>query len=106
MNLTIIADDSAVYVDGAALAGLNLSNCNIPENVHALQWKVNIGWIEFKNEDNGHHPANQVINSLPDWADNCVAIFNNQVEINKNTAAEMQAIASANQPTTIGTMVV
>ena len=75
MNLTIINEDGAVYVDGAALAGLDLSGTGIPENVHALQWKVNLGWIEFKNEINGHHPANEAINELPDWANNCVKVY-------------------------------
>ena len=70
MNLTIIADDNAVYVDGQALAGLNLSTCGIPANVHALQWKVNLGWIEYVDNPDFTKPANEVINALPDWANN------------------------------------
>jgi hypothetical protein len=102
MNLTVINEDNAVYVDGAALAGLDLSACGIPVNVHALQWKVNLGWIEFKTEANGHHPANQVINSLPDWANNCVNVYNAKVSEN----ASMIANAKNNQPQTVGTTVV
>jgi hypothetical protein len=98
MNLTIINEDNAVYVDGAAIVGLNLQTAGIPDNVHALQWKVNLGWIEFKPE-NFHHPANEVINVLPDWANNCVTAYNAKV-------AEQQAFienAVNNQPTTTGT---
>jgi len=102
MNLTIINEDNAVYIDGAALAGLNLSACGIPVNVHALQWKVNLGWIEFKTEANGHHPANQVISSLPDWANNCVNVYNTKVAEN----ASVTANAKNNQPQTVGTTVV
>jgi hypothetical protein len=99
MNLTIINEDGAVYVDGAALAGLDLSSTGIPANVHALQWKVNLGWIEFKLDDTGHHPANQVINDLPDWANNCVTVYNRQVEAYQAAAAA----AGANQPISTGT---
>lgn len=105
-NITIINEDNAVYVDGAALAGLDLSACGIPVNVHALQWKVNLGWIEFKTEANGHHPANQVISSLPDWANNCVNAFNTQVAANQAAAVAAAEAAKNNQPKTTGTTVV
>lgn len=105
-NLTIIVDDNAVYLDGSVLTGLNLTSANIPFNVHALQWKTNIGWLEFKMKDDFTQDPNQIINELPDWANSCVAIFNNQVQINKNSAAEIQAKAAANQPKTTGTTVV
>ena len=103
MNLTIINEDNAVYVDGMALAGLNLTTTNIPENVHALQWKVNLGWVEFKDNVDGTKPANEVISKLPVWANNCVTVFNNQVAANQAAQAEAEARASQNQPTTIGT---
>ena len=54
MKLTIIVEDNAVYVDGVMKAyaplPLDLTQCGIPSNVHALQWKETAGWIEF--EDN------------------------------------------------------
>jgi hypothetical protein len=103
MNLTIINEDSAIYVDGLALARLDLSTAGIPENVHALQWKTNLGWIEFKDNLDFTKPANEVINALPNWANNCVTIFNNQVAANQAAEAEAQARASINQPTTTGT---
>ena len=102
-NITIINEDNAVYVDGAALAGLNLSTCGIPANVHALQWKTNLGWIEFKDNPDFTKPANQVINALPDWANNCVNAFNAQETANQAAAAEAAAKASITQPKSTGT---
>ena len=103
MNLTIINDDNAVYVDGSALAGLTLSTTGIPSNVHALQWKVNLGWIEFKDNSDFTKPANEVINALPDWANNCVTVYNNQIAANQ---AEAAARAAQNQPHTTGTQTI
>ena len=106
MNLTIINEDNAVYVDGAALAGLNLSTCGIPANVHALQWKTNLGWIEFKDNPDFTKPQNEIINVLPDWANNCVNAFNAQVSANQASAAAAAEAAKNNQPKTTGTTVV
>jgi len=106
MNLTIINEDNAVYVDGMALAGLDLSTTGIPSNVHALQWKVNLGWIEFKDNSDFTKPANEVINALPNWANNCVTVYNNQIAANQAAAAEAAARAAQNQPTSTGTTVI
>ena len=96
MNLTIINEDNAVYVDGTALAGLNLTTTGIPNNVHALQWKTNLGWIEFK-EENFNKPQNEIINTLPDWANNCVSTHNAKL-------AELQEQANnMAQPISTGT---
>jgi len=105
-NLTIIVDDNAVYLDGGVLNKLDLTSAGIPSNVHALQWKTNIGWIEFRPNSDFTHDPNQIIYALPDWANNCINIFNNQVQFNKNEVAEMQANAATSQPTTTGTTVV
>ena len=81
MKLTIIIEDNAVYVDGVMKAyaplPLDLSNCGIPDNVHALQWKENAGWIEFNDNLDGSKPENEPITVLPQWANNCVEIWNN-----------------------------
>ena len=106
MNLTIINEDNAVYVDGMALAGLDLSTTGIPLNVHALQWKVNLGWIEFQDNSDFTKPANEVINTLPDWANNCVTIYNNQIAANQAAQAEAIAKASINQPKSTGTQTI
>ena len=106
MNLTIINEDNAVYIDGMALAGLNLATAGIPSNVHALQWKVNLGWIEFKDNDDFTKPVNEVINVLPDWANNCVTIYNNQIAANLAAQAEAAAKASISQPKSTGTQTI
>ena len=105
-NITIIVEDGAVYLDGIALAGLNLSTCGIPDGVHALQWKTNLGWIEFKENPDFTKPANEVINSLPDWANNCVNAFNAQIAANEAAQAEAQAKASISQPKSTGTQTI
>ena len=99
MNLTIINEDNAVYVDGIALTGLDLSTTGIPDNVHALQWKTNLGWIEFKDNPDFTKDQNKVINALPDWANNCVNVYNTKIA----QIQEQQALAQNKQPTTTGT---
>jgi hypothetical protein len=66
MKLVIIPIDGAVYVDGFSYSDLDLSFC--PSDVHAVQWNVSKGWIEFKENDEGIKHANQVILELPAWA--------------------------------------
>ena len=79
MKLTIIPDDSYVSVDGNNTHyPLDLSSCNIPQDVHALQWFDTKGWIEFDDpiDPFAQKPANEMIDILPSWADACVAIWN------------------------------
>ena len=96
-NLTIIVDDNAVYLDGMVLSNLDLAPANIPTNIHALQWKTNVGWIEFiDNPDGSKSKNNEPINALPDWANSCISIFNTQVELNKQEAIAQQANAAKN----------
>jgi hypothetical protein len=90
MNLTIISDDNAVYVDGVALSNLTL---NIPANIHALQWKGTAGFIEFKDNADGTKPANQAITALPDFANACVTVYNAKVAADK-AAADAAAAAA------------
>lgn len=66
-RVTIIVDDSAVYTDQGVYSDLDLSDCGIPEGVHALQFKNGIGEIEWKQPI-----PNTPIESLPDWAVNCL----------------------------------
>lgn len=60
-RLTIIPDDKSVYIDDKVYLNLDLSF--IPDDVHALQWNRNSGWIEFKTGE-----PNQPIDFLPWWA--------------------------------------
>jgi hypothetical protein len=79
MKLTIIPSDKAVYKDGVMRAQsplpLNLTPCNIPDNVHALQWKETYGWIEFEENPDGTTPQNEPITVLPQWALDCVTVY-------------------------------
>lgn len=67
-RVTIIVDDGAVYTDTAVYISLDLSTCGIPENVHALQFLNGSGEIEWR----GHRIPNTPIDTLPDWASNCL----------------------------------
>lgn len=88
-RLTIIVSDGAVYTDSGVIVGLDFSGCNVPENIHALQWnnpvwrtqavidQINAlpygqgtGWIEYASDD-----PNENISSLPDWAIGCYNVY-------------------------------
>ena len=101
MKLTIIVEDSAVYVDGVMKAyapnPLDLSQCGIPSNVHALQWNQTQGWIEFVDSSDGTKPVNEPITVLPDWANACVTVWNEW------TPYVPPAPPASAQPTTNGT---
>jgi hypothetical protein len=80
MKLTIVVSDNKVNVDGVPRATvplpLDLSQCGIPSNVWALQWKETAGWIEFVDNPDGSKPPNEPITVLPDWANACVDVYN------------------------------
>lgn len=61
MKITIIVDDSAVYVDGYVFSDIDMSE--VPKNIHALQFNNGEGWIEFKDST-----PNERISVLPEWA--------------------------------------
>lgn len=94
MKLTIISSDGAVGENGKFYLDLDLSSCNIPADVHALQWQDTAGWIEY----NSPLVENQPITELPAWANCCMTKWdaaNNQpipdpvpptAEQNKQTA--------------------
>lgn len=67
MRVTIIPNDKAVYKNSKSWFDLDLSSCNIPEHVHALQWDGVSGWIEYKSP-----VENQTITELPSWAIACL----------------------------------
>ena len=78
MKLTIIPSDSFVSVDGdGSRKPLDLSNCGIPTNVHALQWFDTKGWIEFVDSTDpfAPKPANEIIEALPTWAEVCALVW-------------------------------
>lgn len=65
MRLSIIPSDNAVVKD--AIGYINLSWEGTPENVHALQWLGDNGWIELIDSS-----FNQSIDTLPQWANNAL----------------------------------
>lgn len=82
MRLTIIPVDGFVQVDNnPKFTPLDLSNCNIPQTVHALQWYNTKGWIEFTDDEDPFtpKPINEEINQLPQWALNCVQVWESWV---------------------------
>ena len=79
MRLTIIPVDGFVCVDNVSkYQPLDLSNCGIPTDIHALQWYDTKGWIEFSDDGDPFtpRPANELIDELPLWATNCVKVWN------------------------------
>ena len=67
-RLTILPVDGAVYRDAGNYLDLDLSGCGVPADVHALQWDGSAGTIEFTDVR-----ENEEITALPDWANACVA---------------------------------
>jgi hypothetical protein len=73
MRLTIVPSDNKVVVNGdSSHRPLDLSLCNIPANIHALQWYDTEGEIEF---DGRPKPLNEDITELPEWALACVGAW-------------------------------
>jgi len=83
MKLVIIPIDGAVYVNNFSYSNLDLSFC--PSDVHALQWNVTKGWIEFKENEEGLKPENEKITQLPSWA------FESKVKWDEAKSAEEEA---------------
>ena len=95
MNLTIIPIDGAVYVNGYSYSQLDLSF--VPNDVHALQWENDKGWVEFKNLDNGTKPQNESITELPSWANQAKVKWDEAKADEEAKAAEEAAILAAQE---------
>jgi hypothetical protein len=67
MKLTIIPVSGSVGEDEKFYNDLDLISCNIPADVHALQWQDTAGWIEFNEPI-----PNEAITVLPSWANCCM----------------------------------
>jgi hypothetical protein len=99
MRLTIIPVDSFVALDGdSSHRPLDLSDCNIPANVHALQWYGTEGELEFVDNPDRTKPQNEIITVLPDWASACVTVWQAWTPPAPPPVPNPQ-----NQPTTSGT---
>lgn len=75
MRLTIIPSDGTIICNGFSKIKLNLTQAEIPSNIHAFQWYDNFGEIEYVNNGNDK-PQNEKVEKLPEWANNCIDIFN------------------------------
>lgn len=73
MKLTVIREDGAIYLDGVSYDHLDMTG--VPAEVHALQWKETSGWIEFTESTDGAKQANAPITELPQWALNCIILW-------------------------------
>jgi len=104
MRLTIVPDDSFVAVDGdGSHHPLDLSQCGIPADVHALQWFDSRGWIEFDDpvDPFSPKPPNEDIYSLPEWALACVGVWELWTP-----PAPPEPAPAPEQPTTTGTQTI
>jgi len=102
MKITIIVEDGAVYKDGVSYSNLDLSSA--PTNIHAVQFNdtINVGWVEFKDNDDGTKPQNESLTSLPDWAITALTKWD-AAKANQEAALLAAKEAAANQPQTTGT---
>jgi hypothetical protein len=103
MRLTIIPIDNFVAVDGdSSHQPLDLSTCGIPVDVHALQWFETRGWIEFNDpiDPFAPKPPNQEITELPQWVNNCMAVWNAWTP-----STPVNAPTDSPQPTTTGNQI-
>jgi len=69
MKLTIIVVDGSVGKDGVFYK-LDLSSCNIPNNIWAFQWNQSSGHIEFDTPI-----PNEDITAIPNWANACLSLW-------------------------------
>lgn len=75
-RLTIIPVDGAVYRDQQVFVNLDFTNCGIPADVHALQWKDGLGWIEYTDTR-----ENLPITEQPTWALACVQLWEDAYQL-------------------------
>lgn len=80
-RFTIIKADNAVYVDGTGYSDLHLEDCNIPDDVWALQWENGSGWIEFTDARENEPIVGE---NFPAWAIACKAEFEKYDDFKKN----------------------
>ena len=90
-RLTILPVDGAVYRDAGNYLGLDFSGCSVPADVHALQWDGSAGHIEFIDTR-----ENEEITALPDWANACVAKWD-EADAARIAAEEAAAAAAAEE---------
>lgn len=72
-NIVIQSTTNSVYYNGNGATNLKLT---IPSGIKALYFDSNnnSGWIE-NLDANGDYTGNTEITSLPDWANTCIAVY-------------------------------
>lgn len=87
MKLTIIKQDKSVYIDGLCYSNLSLPS--IPEDVRALQFETieSLGHIEFVQTQDQPLLPNEIITTIPTWANDCIDAWNAADYIAKNPPA-------------------
>ena len=83
-------DDASVGKDGYFYSHLDLSSCGVPENFWALQWNGSTGHIEY----NSPMIQNDEITELPDWANACVAKWDEVKSAQEAAESEAARIAA------------
>ena len=94
MRFIVVTETNTVSKDNVSYDNLDLSSCNIPDNVWALQWyDNNTGSIEYNTAD----LQNTDITTLPEWATACETVWQTarDAELAAQAAAEAEAAAKA-----------
>lgn len=93
MRLVIIKETNTVIKDNQFYDNLDLSSCNLPNNLWALQWyDNNTGHIEYDSP----MIQNDEITELPTWANACVEVWQLAKEAEEaRLAAEEEARLAA-----------
>ena len=89
MQLTIVKPDSLVILDRRSQS-LNLTDFDIPGNLHALQWQDKQGHIEYSNQ------PNDTISQLPGWAEPVIQEHRRLTEL-QDTEREQEASKAIHQ---------
>ena len=89
MRLVILKETGTVGKDNETYDNLDLSSCNLPNNLWALQWyDNNTGHIEYDSP----MIQNDEITELPDWANACINVW--QAAKEAAIAEEAAAVAA------------
>lgn len=92
MRLVILKETSTVGKDGYFHDNLDLSSCNLPSTLWALQWyDNNTGHIEYDDP----MIQNDEITELPAWATACVAVWEAKEALRLAEEAAIQAALDA-----------
>ena len=68
--LTIVPSDGGILKPEGGFLELDLSSCNIPEDIHVFHWWGNRGVIEFTDTR-----PNEEVFALPNWANACSSLW-------------------------------